>query len=567
MPPLSARGPLLALACSVSGRPWAGPLLAGVVAALVVLICSWPVVLHPGSHIIGATQADFYGIAFGMDHLARHLMAGSWPPMHTTQLEFPTGTALMVTDLPEMIVLVPVTRLFGPTVAFNILQLMHHALAASAAWWCARVLGLAPAGRAVTALAFAFAPALVGTTFNQNPDVSAWYWVPLAMGFAGSARGWRRAAAAGACAGLAAWFSPYAAVMAGVAMVLALPGRDWRRWAAAVGTAALVGGGGALLAWWSVKDPSSAVHKPGAALALHGSAVLDGLLVPWPQVHTNLEWEASRIVHDGYLGVSLLIAGVAGFLWSRRWRWMLLAALAVLMAVGPVVEWPGVWRLHNPLWTIGNRLGMARLWQYHRYAALALLALGLGAGFVAQRLGRWGWGLVVVVALDLLVVTGAWQRLGAAPAFDDGACALLESLPEGAVYDLPPGSHELWLYGAACHGRPVASGINRLHSRYLGTVLEHSAGDDPAKRLAVLKAMDFRYLVFHPDAPLGVENDPMVALAEGCTVACNDAGVLVMDLQACALDLPELDRLPKPRDPARPDLRGPRASEPPHGRR
>lgn len=539
---------------------WRGPLLAGALAALVVLVCSWPVLLHPGSHIIGATQADFYGIAFGMDHLARHLFGGAWPPLHTTSLEFPGGASLVVTDLPEMILLAPVTRLWGPTVAFNLLQLLHHALAAAAAWWCARTLGLAPAGRAVAALAFAFAPALVGTTFNQNPDATAWYWVPLAAGFAGSATGWRRAAAAGLCVGLAAWCSPYGAVMAGVAMLLLLPGLDWRRWGAALGTAALVGGGGALVAWWSVRDPSSAVFKSGAEVALHGSAQLDQLLVPWPTVHTNLGWEASRFVHDGYLGVSLVLAGLVGFAWSRRWRWLLLAALAVLLALGPVLGIEGGWQLRNPLWSVGNRAGLVRLWQYHRYGALAVLALGLGAGWTAQRLGRWGWALVVVVALDLLVVTGAWQRLGAAPAFDDGACALLEPLADGPVYDLPPGGHELWLYSASCHGRPVASGINRPDGRYLGNTLKNAAGGDAGKRLAVLKQLGFRFLVFHPDAPQGLARDPMVELAGVCEVALNDAGVRVMDLQDCALELPELGPLPAPRPRGSAERRAPRAS-------
>ncbi len=514
-----------------------------------VLLCSWPVVLHPGSWTIGASQADFYGIAFGMDRLADHLLAFGWPELHTTALEYPAGATLLITDLPEMILLAPITGLLGPAVAFNLLQLLHHALAAAAAWWCARTLGLAPQGRAVAALAFAFAPALVGTTFNQNPDASAWFWVPLAAGLAGSATGWKRAALAGLCAGLAAWFTPYAGVMAGVSVLLLLPGMDWRRWSAALGTMAVVGGAGALLAWWSVQGPFSAVHKPGATVALHGSALFVGLLRPWPEVHTNLEWEASRFVHDAYLGLSLMLLGVVGAWRARRWRWLVLAVAGVLMALGPVL-YPGPELIvRNPLWSLGNRLGMVQLWQYHRYAALAALALGLGAGWFAQRLGRWGWAVVVVVALDLLVLTGAWQRLGAAPIFDDGACALLEELPAGPVYDLPPGSHELWLYSAACHGRPVQSGINRPESRYLATAMKAKAGADVRARLAVLKAADFRWVVFHPDAPGGVERDPMVALLAGCVVAENDAGVKVMDLQACAVELPEIGPLPTPRGP------------------
>ena len=517
-----------------------------------VSVCSWPALLHPDQWVIGASQADFYGIAFGMDHLARYLSEGSWPPAHTTRLEYPAGALLVITDLPEMLLLAPLTRIAGAPVAFNLLQLLHHALAAAAAWWCARALGIAPAGRAVVALAFAFAPALVGTTFNQNPDATGWYWVPLAAGLAGSATGWRRAALAGLCVGLAAWCTPYGGVMAAAAVVLLLPGLDWRRWLAAIGVAALVGGAGALLAWWSVQDPFSAVYKPGGAVALHGAAHLNELLRPVPSIHTNLEWEASRFVHDGYLGVSLVVAGLVGCVWARRWRWILLCVLGVLMALGPRLGGDEHAFVHNPIWALGNRIGMVRLWQYHRYTALAVLALALGAGWLAQRLGRWGWVLPAVVALDLLVVTDAWRRLGAAPIFDDGACALLEPLPDGAVYDLPPGGHELWLYSATCHGRPVASGINRPDARYLRALLGNAVGRGADEHLALLKAVGFRYLVHHPDAPGGGKPDAMVGLASPCLVAENEGGVRVMDLEACDLDLPELGPLPPPRDPKNP---------------
>ena len=539
------------------GRLWVGPAVAGLVAALVVLACAWPALLAPGEHIIGASQADFYGIAFGMDHIAQHLFAGGWPPAHTKAIEYPAGAILVVTDLPEMVLLAPITWLFGPAVAFNLLQLLHHALAAAAAWWCARVLGLAPSGRAVAALAFAFAPALVGTTFNQNPDATALYWVPLAAGFAGSATGWRRAAVAGLCAGLAVWFTPYGGVMAGVAVLLLLPGRDWRRWLAALGVMVLVGGAGALVAWWSVKDPFSAVYKPGAAVALHGSAHLEELLLPRPMVHTNLEWSASQFVHDGYLGWSLVLAGVVGAAWARRWRWLLLAVLGVFMALGPLLAGEHQTQLRNPVWSIGNRLGMVRLWQYHRYTALVVLALGLGAGWLAGRLGRWGWLLLPVVALDLLGVTGAWQRLGTVPVFDDGSCALLEPLPEGPVYDIPPGGHELWMYNATCHGNPVASGINRPDSRYVRALLKHAVGPSAAEHLALLRDIGFRYLVYHPTAPNSEKLDPMIPFAAPCVVAENALGVKVMDLQTCPIEFPELGPLPPPRDPKDQDLRSP----------
>jgi len=543
----------------VSGRPWLGPLVAGLVAAAVVLLCSWPVAISPGSWLIGASQADFYGIAFGMDHLASHIMGGSWPPVHVDTMEYPAGASLVITDLPEMLLAAPITWLFGAAVAFNLLQLLHHALAAAAAWWCARVLGLQLPGQAVAALAFAFAPALVGTTFNQNPDASAWYWIPLAIGLVAGEGGWRRGLAGGACAGLAAWCSPYAGVMVAAALLVMTPRKARRRWLPALGAALVVGGAGAFVAWWSVQDPMSAVYKPGTQVALHGAAVLDGLLVPWPELHTNKDWDASHFVHDGYLGVSLVLAGIVGAVWRRRWRWLLLALAGVVLALGPLMYHGDRFEIVNPLWSLGNKLGLSRLWQYHRYGALAVLGLGFCSGALADRLGRWGWVVVAVVGLDLLVITGAWQRLGAAPVFEDSACELLAELPPGPVYDLPPGSHELWLYGVTCHRRPVNSGINRPDSRYLGTLLKHHGGEGPHQRLAVLKELGFRYLVHHPQAPNGDQPDGFIAISAACEVARGADGVVVHDLEACELELPEVGPLPKPRDRDRLDMRTPQA--------
>ncbi|MFH1467382.1 MAG: hypothetical protein ABIO70_23565 [Pseudomonadota bacterium] len=522
-----------------------GPLMAAVLTVLLVLAFAWPLPLHFGSRILGPTQADFYGIAWGLDHVARELFAGRWPGLHTTALEFPRGTRLLVADLPEAILLAPVTRLFGPTAAFNLLALGHHALAAAAAWWCARRLGLGVPGRAITALAFAFAPALVGTTFNQNPDVTAWYWVPLAAGLGATATDARTAALAGLMAGAAAWCNPYAGVMAAVAAVLLLPGRSPGRWASMLGVLLLVGGAAALLAWWSVKDPLSAGHKPGGLLALHGAAHLQDLLDPWPEIHVNREWDVSFFMHPAYLGWSVLLFGLVGCWRARRVRWALLAGVGALMALGPRIGVSEHTALINPVWWLGGHLGLDRLWLYHRYTALAVLGLGLGAGSLADALGRRGWWLLPVLALDLLLLTPAWRYLGSVERFDDGACALLQELPPGPQFDVPPGEHELWLFGGTCTGNPVAAGINRPHSRFMNVVLSAAQTRGAAMALAALRQQGFRYLVYHPAGPRGALMDPATILAQPCEVARNAQGVQVLDISGCPANLPKPPPIPQ----------------------
>ncbi len=547
----------------MSRSPLLGPLMAGLVAALVVLVCSWPLVLHPTERIMGPSQADFYSIAWGMDHVARYLSDGQWPPMHTTRLEWPKGASLLVTDLPEVVLMAPVTALFGATFAFNLLQLLHHALAAAAAWWCARTVGLALPGRALVATAFGFAPALVSTTFNQNPDVSVWYWIPLAAGLAAGAKGPGRAALAGCCAGLAAWCNPYGAVMAGVAVLLLLPGRDWRRWGALVGPMLVVGGAGAFVAWWSVRDPSSAVYKPDGPAVVYSAATLMDLVRPWPVVHVNVEWSETLFIHDAYLGLSLVVAGMVGAVWTRRWRWLLLALVAVLLSLGPEIVVAQRRLCVNPVWSVGGHLGLGKLWHYHRYTALGVLALSVGAGWLAQRLGRWGWVLVLVVAADLLAINGAWRRLGSTTVFDDGACELLQELEPGPVFDAPPGGHELWLFAGVCHGNPVSSGINRPYSRHLAAIMRNVAGPDAFARMAALKADGFRYVVYHPTGPAGRIPDGMVQAAAVCEVSRNDLGVRIIDLVDCSLDFLELGRRGSDPEDQSPDHEDPSRRDPP----
>ena len=164
----------------------------GLATLVILLACTWPLAIHPTSLTFGPSHNDFYSIAWGLDYVARALAQGHLPSLHTDSIAFPVGATLAVADLPEMLLMAPITILFGPTVSFNLLQLLHHVLAAMAAWWCARRLACTPAGAALVAVAFAFSPALVSSTFNQNPDVTAWYWVPLTAGLATGSRSWRQ---------------------------------------------------------------------------------------------------------------------------------------------------------------------------------------------------------------------------------------------------------------------------------------------------------------------------------------------------------------------------------------
>lgn len=512
------------------GNRWV-PWLVALGVGLTLCALAWPVPIHPTSWVLGPSQNDFYGIAWGMHQVAAHLWRGEPPPVFFDEMAWPVGATLLVADLPEMVLLSPVTRLAGATAAFNLLQVAHHAACAGTATWCARTLGIRPSASVVAGLAFAFCPALVSCTFNQNPDVTAWYGIPLAAGLASTSRSWRRSLAAGVVAGLTGWCNAYGGLMAFAAVACLHPWRPLRRLAGSVVPMVSLGGAWALFTWWSIGAENAGIMKGPRRDMFHGIATLPGLVTPPFQVHVQQFWDQSLFCHGQYLGWSLLVFGTWGIVRGRHWRWGILALLGILASFGPLVvasrfhHIPGPWLLLEAL------PGLDRLLLNHRFTALAVLALGLGASAWAHGT-RWrGPLLAVLVCYDLLGATGGWHLLRSQQPFDDGACALVRDLEPGPVVDFPPSHAELWLHASICHGHPVAEGINNPIPLKLQRALSH-AGSRP---LPVFQAFGYRYLVFHGQAPRADFGDfaEFAFIGQDCEVARNDQGVRVLDLALC----------------------------------
>jgi len=507
--------------------------IVGLATAVIVLAASWPLALHPATRVLGASQNDFYGIAWGLYQVARHLGQGHLPPLFFDEMSWPPGATLLVADLPEAILLAPVTLAFGPTVAFNLLQVAHHALAAAAAFACARVVGARPTAALVAAVAFAFSPALVSCTFNQNPDVTAWYLVPVAASLALTTRGPLRSTAAGLVAGLAFWCNAYGGLMAALCVLVLHPRRPLSRLALALTGAVIPGLGYALLAWSTIRATNAGILKGPRQDAFHGIATVPDLVKPPFHVMTQQFWDQSLFTHGSYLGITVLVLGVYGLVRARRHAWAVLAGAAVILSLGPVVVVTRT--IHLPgIWILLDRLpGLDRLLLDHRFTVLAVLALGMGASLAANR-HRWaGPVLAVLVGVDLLGWTGGWHLLKSQEPFSDGSCDLVRDLPPGPVIDFPPTHAELWLYAATCHGHVVAEGINNPIPLKLQKAL-HKAGPHP---LPVLETFGYRYLVYHGEAPRADfgEFAELAHTAPDCEVSRNDHGVRVLDLTTCTL--------------------------------
>jgi hypothetical protein len=516
------------------------------VSALVALL-AWPVPVAPTRWQIGGSYNDHGSIAWTLHFVATRLTRGEPPWGHTDLLSFPEGATLFPADLPEMVLLTPVVAWLGATAAANVLAIVHHGLAAGLTFGWLRREGHRAPGAATGAVAVAFHGALVASTYNGNPDATPFYFVPAALWVAAalcgpSARpraGLVSAILAGLLVTVAGLANPYVGVMAALALALRLAADRRLR---DLGIALAVTAAGAAFV---VAAITAALQAPDAAILkgprpdLVGVASLVGLFRPsaWI-VRTDPLWDVPQVATSAYLGLSLLC--LAPFARRRTGFGVALLACGVVMALGPELALrdpspgpPGSPPLPHASgltlpWALAARLpGLGQLSITSRFSGLAVVGLGWLAAGAADRWGSRGWLVPPIVASDLLLFAGGAPLLGAAPVIDDGACAALHGLAPGAVVDLPPTFHELWLQGSICHRRSVAEGINRPVPPAAHRALNRSdAGPELARQ-------GYRWLVVHRTLP-GADRAPPLP----CRVSSSTDAVDIYDLSCDPLTGP-----------------------------
>lgn len=527
-----------------TGRPaLSGPALsAALLVAAILAVASWPLLLYPRGLGLGQAEGDQGVLAWGLWRVSRLQLSPT-----LTGLRFPEGGSLLLADLPESLVLAPVTRLAGPLAAFTLWQALHPVLAAAAAAALARSRGAGRAGALVAGLALGLSPVMLCSLHNGNPEVTPLYLVPLAALLAGRLdRGPSAGLGLGLVLGLAAWCNPYVALMAGLASAVALP-RGSRP--VALGLAAVLGlalgGAWLLLARHSMAGPDTLLNKELAGASAPGSAGLLGLA--WPLLSTS---QTGGDAHMAYLGLVLLGLAGAGTLWALRrgaardrseaLRWSGLALVGAVLALGPALHLrpphaPGELGLLPLPWALAAHLpGMAGMYLVFRFAALGSLGLSLLAGRAVDRLPRAARVLAVAaVAADLLLLAPGARWLQAQPLPSTPSCALLAPLPPGPVIDLPGRIDGSYLLAQTCHDRPVASGIHQAFGNDVRRDLQQPA----PLVLDALGRRGFAYLVLHRDLE-GERQGALPALErrarrEGRVVA-ESGELLVVDLSPVA---------------------------------
>jgi hypothetical protein len=524
-----------------------GGLLAALLAVAAVVLVAPGAALSPATMVIGGGQGDFASIAWGLWEVARAFPA--WPGVRFPDVMFPVGADLMLADLPESYLVAPVTLLFGPVVAYNLLQLLHPALASFTAFLLARDEGVERPAALVSGLAFGFCGVMLSSVHNGNPDVSPLYLIPLGALFSRRcAQSGLWAIAAGVLLGLSPWCNPYVAVMTGLAMLLYAPRpRSGVELMRMIGAAALAAGLAFLfvhLVEDTINGPAAMVRKRTPRPIHAGSAWLRGFLLPeWD--HTPDAWT----VHSFYVGLSVWL--MAGFgLWRARSagaRAAILVGLGLILGLGRTFRWGvgdftiGAYSLYLPAEWFDHIQGLDALGIRYRFGALAALGASLLAGrALAGLAGPGRTGLIIVVVLaDLLIAGGGARLLQAGPRKDDGSCEVLAPLESGAVMDLPALVDEQWMLMQTCHGRPIGQAINRGYPGGVAQVLARPA----MRSLQGLKAEGFRYVVLHGSHSEEAEElDRIARLTEaaqevGAIVATGGDRVVVIDLSRLPPDV------------------------------
>ncbi|MDG1478935.1 MAG: hypothetical protein P8R54_05055 [Myxococcota bacterium] len=445
--------------------------------------------------VVGGGGGDFPSIAWGLWRAAEALPG--LPSVQTDLIFAPRGASIFLADLPETLLLAPLTALVGPVATFNLLQLAHPALAMATMFLLLRTEGRGAAAAAGGGAAFGLSPTLLTGIHNGNPDVTPLYLLPLvALAVRRLDRSWAAAGLAGVLIGLCPWFNPYVGVMAAVVAVVMASYRRPDRLLLAAGIALAVAGVYASLVLSSFSTSDAMVHKPGGPTASvpAGVAHLKGFFLPVLEAQRD-DWS----LHGWYLGaLGLLTALLAGRGELRRPLLLLGAGLALSM--GPVLQvdtltplTPGGWRIALPGALLVDLPGISALRIAYRFAALVALGLAPLIARGIDRLPRSGRPvLAVLIAVELLAVGAPLLEAGPRPSTE--ACDLLAEHAAGPVIDLPSERDEIHLLTQSCHGFPVAQGINQPYPRAI-----QQAAHKGTRAFNALSKHEFRYLILHFD--------------------------------------------------------------------
>lgn len=510
------------------------------------LIATFPLVLHVGDRFIGNQPGSvdgFLGI-WNVWWTAQAVRDGR-SPFFTPLLFYPDGLDLFwqTLSVPQTLLAVPITWLFGPLAAYNVLVLASFVFGGYAAFLFVRRFVDDECAALVAGAMYCLAPFHLQKVLDAQLEVAAIEWVPLYVlvlhGLLERPR-WGRALGAGVLlvwVGLGTWYyGLFCLIYTGLAALVW--GVGVRGWGARVGR--WVWGMVPLVVWgvvlaprlWSLAHSGDRLLGDARVFNAASSADLIAFWLPSPlhplwgqaisafylRLHPQaLLWNVSfGLVASG-------LALVGGLMtWRATWRWLVLLVATMVLAMG---EQLSVWGVETgiplPYAWLSGLPGIRSSHRPNHMVVLSILLVALLAAYGVQVVVRRyasRRGLVTVVLVGAVLLIDGW--MGPLPLVAREVPAAYRMLPPpdgGAILPIPINlnvsrSENLWYQ--TVHGWPIVGGfIGREPPYVLGAfapgVRDLRFGRPQREDILTpgwpvlgregLSAYGVRFVVFHPD--------------------------------------------------------------------
>lgn len=551
-------------------RGWVAHALALGCYALLTVIATFPLIRHLDSHIIANEfgAVDGYLGIWNIWWTAQALQTGQ-SPFVTPLLFHPDGLDLFwqTLSLPQGLPAFPITVTAGPLVAYNLLILAGFLLGGYTAFLFVRYVVGSNAAALVGGAVYGFAPFHLQKVVDAQLEVASIQWVPLyllALHHLLDRPRRQRVLVAGLLllwVGLGTWYYGlfclvYTGLAAGIWALRMHPQTEapradqqatgwlqrlWQSVRVRLSIRTLLWGLAPIGIWLLLMTPRliSLLQTGDTYLGdarefnARSSADLIAFWLPNPlhplwgatitEFYTDLHRNAMLWnVSLGLVALALaLLGGIAT--WRTDWRWLLLLAATLLLAMGEELRVFGIETgIPLPYALLADLPGIRAGHRPNHFVILSMVLMALlaaqGALQLFQRRPRQRYLLTALLLPAILLIDGWAQPL---PLFSRPIPAAYAQLPEpdpdGALLPIPvhinfSRSENLWYQTR--HGWPIiggfigreppyhvgkyAPGISEL--RYGRRVTDDIlALDWPELARATLAAYDIRYIIYHPD--------------------------------------------------------------------
>jgi hypothetical protein len=455
-----------------------------------------PGIFQPSSQLLGDPRIDVWNHAWGYWFVADSIANGQLP-YSTDLVGGPDGGVLYFIDTPGALLALPITWIFGPAMAYNLILLGRMAMAGLAAQMLCEELSEPGPHSWLAGAAYATTPFVLCELANGISEVCATQWLPLTLWAAlraidrGRKRDW---ALLGLFQGITSVTTFYYGLTSAL-LVAALVGfhlvrrlMEDREQAIATlrggGIAALCGLVLVLPHWLifraSLADPGALIKRSGELnLQLMAHNAVDPRVYFMPGDFQSVDLATvygEPFIHTAYLRWSvLLLLGLALVWGSRRLRgWSLLALFSMILGLGPYLWWGGQW------FTVGEmKFSLPFEWLRQLAPELAIthpLRLSLGAQAIGCALAGAGLGVllrklslegqrarVAVGGLALLCMAEGLFASSATwpvPTSDARVSQALTDAPDGMVLELPAEvgttmETSVYFWHQTAHERPI----------------------------------------------------------------------------------------------------------------